>query len=304
MLFKNIDDYLNNHMINKIIVGQSGSDVYDVDNKYVLKHTVRNKLKNHELFLSYKREAQLYQSFNRKKLLCLPEVFYIKENDEEVILLMKKYRIIKHDEVNKEVLTKIMKAVAMVHQCMLPEFLLKSKSEVNILSNGEIMECVTGWKSVLNEHKGIFDDKPLDDIAMNINAAILWHASGESVLNHGDFHLNNLLLDEEENIVICDWQSVSNGNVSNDLGFFLSRLHGEGIEINEINIIDLYVQAVKELNGRIMDSEKIYRHMCASTLITSFLFWHQYLHGSSKERVKGIYDKMVQSMIKTIIRDE
>ena len=34
--------------------------------------------------------------------------------------------------------------------------------------------------------------------------------------------------------------------------------------------------------------------MAANTLITSFLYWHEYLHGASEERVRKVYEKMVQ----------
>lgn len=32
--------------------------------------------------------------------------------------------------------------------------------------------------------------------------------------------------------------------------------------------------------------------MKAANTITTFKFWHAFLHGSSAERVKGIYEKM------------
>lgn len=33
--------------------------------------------------------------------------------------------------------------------------------------------------------------------------------------------------------------------------------------------------------------------MDAADVITSFVFWHEYLHGSDVGRVRGIYEKMV-----------
>lgn len=297
MILDDIDDYLNKHMAEKINVGQSGADVYVLDNKYILKRVIRNKLENQEVFLSYKKEAHLYQAIDREKLPCLPEVLATKDTDEEIILLMKKYRVIEHSEVNERLLLKIMKAIAMVHHYQVPEFLLQNGSEANILSDEQITDCVKGWTSVLNEHKDLFDEKPLEIIAANINSIILWHVSGEAVLNHGDFHLNNLVMDEEGNIVICDWQSVSTGVVSNDLGFFLSRLNADGLKIKERALIAFYSEAVNELYGKIINSEVIYGHMSASMLITSFLFWHEYLHGTSEDRVRTIYEKMVQSIL-------
>ncbi|GKX65158.1 phosphotransferase family protein [Inconstantimicrobium mannanitabidum] len=209
---------------------------------------------------------------------------------------MKKYRMVEHDEMNHLLLAKIMKVIAMVHHYQVPQFLLHNLTDVKTLTDEHIMNCVNGWNSVLREHKGLFDEKLIEKIAININSIILWHASGEAVLNHGDFHLDNVLIDDEENIVICDWQSVSTGDVSNDLAFFLSRLNVDRFVISERVVIDQYLKAVYELYGKILDSKAIYSHMSASTLITSFVFWHEYLHGASEEMVGKIYEKIVQSI--------
>lgn len=81
------------------------------------------------------------------------------------------------------------------------------------------------------------------------------------------------------------------GHASNDLGFFLSRFNAEGLRISEKEIIDLYSKAVYELYGKTVDSESIHRHLAASTLITSFLFWHHYLHGAPMTKKEKIYGK-------------
>jgi thiamine kinase-like enzyme len=294
MMYFSIDNYLCEHKAEKINIGMSGADVYVIDNTYILKHIVLNKLKNRELFFSYKKEAQFYQAVDIKNLNCLPEVISIKESDDEIIILMKKYRMVGHANVNQTVLSKIMKALAMVHHYQPPEFLLQNRSDLMPLTDEQIINCINGWKCVLSEHKGLFDEKPIDKIAASINSIVLWHASGEDNLIHGDFHLNNLLFDDEEEIVICDWQNVSIGDPSNDLSFFLSRFNADGFNISERVLIGLYSKAVYELYGKTIDSDAIYSHMAANTLITSFLYWHEYLHGASEERVKKVYEKMAQ----------
>lgn len=207
---------------------------------------------------------------------------------------MKKYRIVEQSEVNQDVLAKIMKAIAMVHHYPVPDFLLHKRSVHEPLTVEQITDCVDGWLSVLREHKGHFDEEPLEKKAEKINSIIQWHNTGETNLIHADFHLNNLLFDDEGEIVICDWQSVAVGHSSNDLGFFLSRFNAEGFRISEKDIIELYCKAVYELYGKTIDSELIYRHLAASTLITSFLHWHHYLHGASMAKVEKIYGKMAE----------
>ena len=206
---------------------------------------------------------------------------------------MKKYRIVEQSEVNQDVLAKIMKAIAMVHHYPVPDFLIHKRSVHEPLTVEQITDCVDGWLSVLREHKGHFDEEPLEKKAEKINSIIQWHNTGETNLIHADFHLNNLLFDDEGEIVICDWQSVAVGHSSNDLGFFLSRFNADGARISEKEVIDLYSKAVYELYGKTVDGESIHRHLAASTLVTSFLFWHHFLHGVPKEKVEQVYCEMV-----------
>jgi aminoglycoside phosphotransferase (APT) family kinase protein len=294
MMTFSIDDYLRERKAEKIDIGVSGADVYDVDGEYILKHVKRTRLRNRELFSSYKKEAHFYRLVDREEFNCLPEVISITETDDEILLLMKKYRMVQHGDVNRTVLSRIMDAAAMVHHHQTPGFLLEDRPGPKLLTDEQILHCIDGWNSVLREHRGVFDEKPLDKIAAGITSIILWHTSGEAVLTHGDFHLNNLLFDDEGNIVICDWQCVSVGDPSNDLGFFLSRFNSDGFNINEWTLINLYSNAVYKLSGKTPDGDAVYGHMAANTLITSFLYWHEYLHGASEERVRKVYDKMVQ----------
>ena len=75
--------------------------------------------------------------------------------------------------------------------------------------------------------------------------------------------------------------------------FFLSRLGADGMTINEKRFLGLYSDEVKERTGVIANADEIARHMAAANVITSFSFWHEFLHGNEESMVRGIYDKMV-----------
>lgn len=142
------------------------------------------------------------------------------------------------------------------------------------------------------EHPGAFEEKWLPQIAARINDVFLWHNSEEKVLNHGDFHWDNLLVGDSGEILICDWQSVSVGGASGDLSFLLSRLSADGIWAEAREAVALYAEAAEELTGKRPDREALLGHMAAANLLTSFRFWHGYLRGSTEERVRGIYEAM------------
>lgn len=289
----NVNQYLTGHNVTEIKVGESGADVYEIDGRYVLKHVVRQKLKE-ELFAAYTREVLFYRSQMKQQRVYLPEVLEAEASEQEMLIFMKKYRRPDRDTINAELIQHITKSLAALHTDTPPSFMYKDQKKAEALSDQVIAECLCGWKSILAEHSGSFPEKQLEEIAGRINHLIAWHDSEDRVLIHGDFHWDNLLEDEHGNILVCDWQSVNLGGASGDLSFFLSRLGGDGIRINTTVFLDDYVNAIRKLSGKQIRRQDLIRHMNAANVITSFLFWHQYLHGSSEERVREIYSKMTK----------
>ena len=289
----NVNQYLTGHNVTEIKVGESGADVYEIDGRYVLKHVVRQKLKE-ELFAAYTREVLFYRSQMKRQRVYLPEVLQAEASEQEMLIFMKKYRRPDRDTINAELIQHITKSLAALHTDTPPSFMHKNQKKAEALSDQVIAECLCGWKSILAEQSGSFPENQLEEIAGRINHLIAWHDSEDRVLIHGDFHWDNLLEDEHGNILLCDWQSVNLGGASGDLSFFLSRLGGDGIRINTTVFLDNYVNAIRKLSGKQIRRQDLIRHMNAANVITSFLFWHQYLHGSSEERVREIYSKMTK----------
>ncbi|MCM1224411.1 MAG: aminoglycoside phosphotransferase family protein [Lachnospiraceae bacterium] len=289
----NVYEYLHGHDVTEIKVGQSGANVYEIDGRYVLKHMIRQRLKE-ELFATYTREALFYQNQMTRQRIYLPVVLQAETSKNEILILMKKYCRLERYTINAELIQKITKSLAALHTDVPPSFICKDQKKAEPLSDQIITECLFGWKSVLAEHPGSFSESPVNEIASIINNLIAWHDTEDRVLIHGDFHWDNLLEDENGNILLCDWQGVNLGGASGDLSFFLSRLGGDGIQIDAVVFLDYYVNAIRELSGKQIQLQDIIRHMSAANVITSFLFWHQYLHGSSEERVRDIYSKMTK----------
>ena len=292
----NANEYLNGHNVTEIKVGQSGADVYEIDGKYVLKHVIRRKL-HEEQFITYTREVSFYRNQMMRQRAYLPKVLEAEASEDEITILMKKYGCPKRHAINTELIRKITRALAALHTDGIPPFLCKDKEKAEPLSEQMITECLNGWKSVLAEHPGSFHEKQLEEIASRINDLIAWHDSEDCVLVHGDFHWDNLLQDENGNILLCDWQGVNLGGASGDLSFFLSRLGGDGIQLDAAGFLGSYVDAIRELSGKRIEPQDITLHMNAANVITSFAFWHEYLHGSSEERVRDIYGKMTKDFM-------
>ena len=224
----NVKEYLAAHEHRKIRSGKSGAEVWEVEGRFVLKYVQRTKLPEPEVFDLYRNEAYFYQFFgqNRHKemLPCLPEVLEVQASKDEILILMKKYQELSRDEVSEELLRKIMRALAAVHTQEIPVFLRREKKQPGYLEEARIEGCIDGWRSVLAEHPGVFDEGILRETATKINELIGWHHGEQQVLSHGDFHWDNLLLGENGNIIVCDWQGVNAGGASGDISFFTSRL--------------------------------------------------------------------------------
>ena len=296
MEVKSVEAYLAGHESMEIKVGQSGADVYEIDGKYILKHVLRKNLEEEGLFDAYLREAYFYQSNGKNSISYRPEILGVTVSQDEIILIMKKYDRIERSAVSDELLRKIMKSLARVHADEIPVCLREDRKKAEPLSAQKIAECMNGWKAVLAEHPGAFGESGLTKLAERINDIILWHDTEESVLCHGDFHWDNLLTDENGGIIICDWQGVGEGKASGDLSFFISRLGADGVMVDEKKLLEYYTETFYELSGRCVDREEIMGHMDAANKITSFLFWHQYLHGSPEERVRKIYEQMTENV--------
>lgn len=272
--------------------GKSGARVYDIGGEYVLKQIYRAELGNEELYETYRKEAWWYAA-GGAGLSCLPEVLDLKNTDEEISILMKRYQALSRREINKELLEKIMRTLASVHASEIPSLLKQKRHSAQPLSEEQIRVSVEGWRTVLDEHPGAFDGAPLERIAGEINRILSWHGSEEAELSHGDFHWDNLLTDHQGRIIICDWQGVEAGGASGDLSFFFGRLRGDGIQMKEQEAVEAYGREIRRLSGKRVTWEEICGHIRAANVITSFTCWHQYLHGCDEERVREIFGKMV-----------
>lgn len=285
-------DYLRAHSAIELSAGQSGAKVWEVEERYVIKHVQRDKLADAESFETYKKEVYYYRE--KAGSTYLPEILQAESSEDEIWLWMKKYNRLERKQPDDNLLKKIAHVLALVHTEEIPGFLHR-KGEPKTLSEEAIQKCMGGWQQVIREHPDTFDEAVIKKIAEELNGIITWHDAEKGVLCHGDFHWDNLLVEEDGSLRICDWQGVCVGSAVGDLGFFVERLQAEGMSVEENPLFGFYIEEVCGLTGKRLDIGKMKKHRSAANLITSFVFWHQYLHGSEAERVGRIYTKMLKS---------
>ena len=136
--------------------GKSGARVYDIGGEYVLKQIYRAELGNDELYEAYRKEAWWYAA-GGAGLSCLPEVLDLRSTKDEISILMKRYHALSRQEINTDLLGKIMRNLAFVHATEIPQLLKKKQHTAQPLLEEQIRFSVEGWRTVLDEHPGAFD---------------------------------------------------------------------------------------------------------------------------------------------------
>lgn len=290
--------YLDSHTLRCLTLGKSGAEVYLLDDGKIAKFAEKEKLLEKDnglaVWESCLKEAKFYKEIMDAQHAFLPQIFHCEFDDEKVQIIMGEYKQVEKNNLSESDFDKIMKLLVQVHELPLPDFLKNEKREPVEISEDEIQNCLAGWKSIFDEHSyetsDILDFSKIQELASHINQINKDLYSGRSCLCHGDFHAENILRDEKSGqLVLCDWQSVSLCHPATDIAFFMSRLQGDEITFDENKIIESYCACAK--SG--ITKEEIKSQMTLANINTTFRYWHYYLHGSPKELVEGIVEKML-----------
>lgn len=292
-----VDDvavFLQTHTHHQITAGKSGADVYAVGSDMLLKHVRRGALPDPAVWNSYVAEARLYAWFREKRVSWVPELFYECRTPQEVILLLRRYRMLAHGEAASR-LPEIMQTLARIHSFPAPDFLEAPKRSYTALPPERLRECLEGWKSVLAEHGDRFNADDVSFVAKHFNRVNEHFYPRDFSFIHGDFHCENLLMEEHGALLVCDWQNARTGTPASDIAFFLSRLSADGVSLDADTLVESYCSAAAAV-GVSADADMIQCDRTLSSLNAAFLFWHQYLHGNPPERVDNIFQKMADDM--------
>ena len=275
-------------VIKKVTIGASGSKVYELEGDKIAKVSIKNEINNDELWKQCQNEYSFYSIYSSKDFDFIPKVLYKNKNENEIIIIFKKYKNIDHNRIDESLIKNMIKILTFIHQFKHNDVLNNSKKVW--LDKYSLNNYYNGWKSVLDEHPKHFSEDKLIEIKENINHINDILTSKRNDFIHGDFHFNNLLQDKNDNLIICDWANYCVGDGASDLSFFISRLNADGYKVDNTMIINHYCEY---MNKEDVTPISIEIQMRLANLNTSFMFWHNYLHNNAIERVKSIYEKMV-----------
>ena len=288
-------EFLEKHIIKKISTGKSGVDVFELDDNRVAKYALQTRINDDSIWRACQKESQFFSEHSKREYFFLPEVYVNICNEQEFLILMKKYRPIERSELDELLLDEIMNILSKIHMIGVSDHMHPQNTGPIYFERSILEECVDGWESVLCEHGDHFDRKGLQLVKEYINPVNSLFYEPHIWFTHGDFHIENLLRDVSDEIIVCDWQSCAGGNNSGDISFFISRLSADGYDVDNRRIIETYCKCMEIMNQPVKASDIDIQIKLANVNV-SFQFWHEYLHGNSKERVNEIYSKMIEDM--------
>ncbi|MBE5780097.1 MAG: hypothetical protein E7331_12315 [Clostridiales bacterium] len=286
------DEYLKQNSLARISLGQSGAAVHRLRDGKIAKHVKRAQLSDEILWEKYRRESLFYSRFPAEEYSFVPQVYTNLLREDELLLVLREYRPLRQEELlESSVLGKVLDALVQIHALPVPDFATGQTPRAVHYSAESLAACREGWLQVLLEHPNKFSLAPLDRIQDHINRVNDRLFAPLLRFVHGDFHCQNLLARDHGRILVCDWQNCGSGEATGDLAFLLSRLSADGFPLDEDILLSEYCRRAK-LN----DPRQLQAQMRLASLNTAYLFWHEYLHGSSPERVGEIYHKMCADM--------
>lgn len=278
-------------LVTEIHTGQGGAEVFSIGNGCIAKCADREKCG--ESWPSHQREAAFYGFAQEKCLSFVPEVLCIRADDNEQLIVLREHAPLQREQVSSGLLDNVMATLAQIHATGLPAFLHDGAQAMTpaVFTEEEREACLAGWESVLAEHRDVFPLETIRQIPAHINAINQRSFSGLRCLVHGDFHSENLLRSEDEQILVCDWQGCGVGDPSGDLSFFISRLLSDGYPLDAKWLTERYcIHAAAA--GLCISPEHVRTQMALANLNTSFRYWYMFLHGAEEGRVRDILSRM------------
>lgn len=283
--------------IEPITVGASGAKLFHItaDNKrYVLKVAHESFHHNQNMQNSYLRELAFNQTVKHEEFPFIPKVIYAEHHPKYgVILVMERYSSIPYKDWTVTMQKKAMDVCAAIHSISPSrlESLHLQRDEVRI-NEADAYHSFLEWCSVMQEHEGKFSKQRVEEIYNNIEIVCPILNKKPHDICHGDFHPDNLLYDGNQ-IYVCDWQGINIGKGIGDFSFFITRGTGFGLELNEAELLEYYCERLSLYKGESVDKNTIWKERYAASLLTTFLFWAEYLHHSTWERVAEPYQEML-----------
>lgn len=276
----------------EIRVGAGGASLWALREgarRYVLKAA------QGEALPSVAKELAFYRLAARLSLPNVPALRWGGQAEDAVFLLMDFHTPVAHEQWDSALAQQAMELCARLHSqppaLLAPLGLSFSPCAID---PGFSANAYRAWQAVLGEHPGCFDLALLKEIYHSLSLLPPVLNAPPYRVCHGDFHPENLLCNGDT-LYLCDFQNLGVGQGAGDVSFFFSRGSAMGIPLDEEGLTLHYCQALSALTGERVEPLHVQRQRHASSLLTTFSFWADYLSGASQEAVAARFQEMAGS---------
>lgn len=286
-----------------ITAGAGGAYVFSVDYQYIIKYAYLPAL-DFEIRKQYRKEFSFYKICSGKNIDFLPEIVFQTANDDEILLVMKKYAPIKPADWDENLQKSAMELCAHINAVDTTDFnaLFQEQEKQNDEEQHEdsypLSLSYQNWVNLQKKFPEHIDAALLKEMYADFDdmGACADKLDIPETLCHGDCHPQNFLKDGDK-LKICDWQGAGIGRGIGDVAFFISRGADMGLDINRDKLIEDYCGALLKYANIKVNVSDLHKNVAADEFWVSFRYWAGYLQTSDIDRVLNIYNSMVNSYV-------
>jgi thiamine kinase-like enzyme len=278
-----------------ITEGASGAYVFNADNQLIIKYISLPDL-TEVVRTQFYKEYNFYRLYANDGIDFIPDVIFQTVNNDEMLIVLKKYTAIKHEKWNEDLQKSAMQLCARINTMDINNISTILQSEKKQNDTYPLSRSFENWQCLQSKFPIHIDAALLQEMYEKYDEIILTEKklTIPQTVCHGDFHPNNFLMYEDK-LIICDWQNLNIGRGISDVAFFISRGADMRIHIDRDMLINEYYKAMIRYTDKKIEIGDLYKNIAASEFTVSFRFWAEYLQDSSIERIMRIYDSMVHS---------
>ena len=285
--------------------GSGGAYVFSTDEKYIAKYAYLPEI-NPDVRSQLRKEHDFYKLCSGKNFDFIPDIILQFADDDEILIVMKKYSQIKPEEWTETLQKRAMELCARINAVNPDDFCALFQEEPKQESteteqNHEVQDdslsaSLADWERLQNKFSKYINALILKEMYKNYAEIELYEDTLvlPETFCHGDFHPENLLKDGDR-LILCDWQNAEIGSGINAVAFFSSRGADMGLDIDRDKLVKWYHETLFRHTGIKVDIHDFYKKIAVFEFGISFRFWAQYLQNSSVDRVLNIYNAMLRS---------
>ena len=296
-----------------ITIGISGTYIFSIEDKYVVKYAYLPKfdLIERERF---QKEFNFYKFFSDKNIDFIPEVVFQTANDNEILILMKKYSPIKVEEWTEDLQKITMELCARINAIEISNFndIFHENEQFQEIWNNTVGYTPDGtplykedfplsfayqnWKNLqkyFSEHidrsllKEMYES--FDEIDSYVNTPPI-----PDTLCQKDFNPNNFLKDGDR-LLACDWGEVCIGKGIDSVAWFSRCGTDYGITINRDKLIEIYCEALFKYANIKVALNDLHKYINASEFIGAFRCGAKFFQATDINSVLNCYNAMANN---------